>query len=190
MNDDSINKCVSPVNGTDDREAHSKFWIAAYTRPRGEKKACKELQHLGLEVYLPTQRQMRQWSDRKKLVDTIVIPMIVFLHVTEEDVSSISRHPLILRMLSFPGGKCPAKIPLEQIKKLKYILGQSDVPVGYDSNIIKVNDNVRVSRGKLMGLCGEVISCSNSMCELIIQIDLLGGARLAIPKTDIEVINK
>ena len=46
--------CVSAVNGTDDREAHEKFWVAAYTRPRCEKKAVAEIKKLGIETYLPT----------------------------------------------------------------------------------------------------------------------------------------
>ena len=29
---------ISSVNVTDEREAHSKHWIAVYTRPRSEKK--------------------------------------------------------------------------------------------------------------------------------------------------------
>lgn len=163
-------------------------WIAVYTHPRSEKKVDRELRALGIETFLPVQSQMRRWSDRIKLIDAVVIPMVIFLNVTVDDIQKIVRHPLIIRTLSLPGEKQPAKIPIAQIEKLKYILGQSDVLVDYDPNIVRVNDSVRVTRGKLMGLCGEVKSCSESHCELIIQIDLLGGAKLKIPKTDIEII--
>lgn len=168
----------------------SEYWIAAYTRPRSEKKAAKELYALGVEVYLPIQAQMRRWSDRKKKVEVVVIPMVIFAKVNNETLDKVKQHPLILNPISFPGKKEPAPIPNAQIEKLKFILGQSEIPVDYDPNIVKVkvNDSVRVTRGKLIGLCGEVKSCSDSLCELIIQIDLLGGARLKIPKTDIEVI--
>ena len=179
---------IPSVNVTDDREARPKYWIAAYTRSRSEKKADKELRELGLEVFLPVQRQMRQWSDRKRHVDAVIIPMVIFLNVTDDDVQKIARHPLVLKLLSLPGEKQPAKIPLSQIERLKFILGQADIPVDYDPDIFRINDNVRVTRGKLMGLCGEVRSSSESLCELVIQIDILGGAILKIPKTDIEVI--
>ena len=56
----------SPANGADDREAYQKNWVAVYTRPRSEKKAAEELNKAGIEVYLPIQKQIRQWSDRKK----------------------------------------------------------------------------------------------------------------------------
>lgn len=168
--------------------SEDKFWIAVYTRPRSEKRADKELRALGIETFLPMQRQMRQWSDRKKMVDAIVIPMVLFLNVSNEDLILINRHPLILKMYSLPGEKQPTKIPSKQIEKLKYILEQSDVPVDYDPNVFRVKDRVRVTRGKLIGISGEVKSCSESHYELIIQLDLFGGAKLKIPKTDIEII--
>lgn len=168
----------------------SEYWIAAYTRPRSEKKAAKELYALGVEVYLPIQTQMRRWSDRKKKVEVVVIPMVIFAKVNNETLDKVKQHPLILNPISFPGKKEPAPIPNVQIEQLKFILGQSDIPVDYDPNIVKVNDSVRVTRGKLMGLCGEVKSCSDSLYELIVQIDLLGGAKLIIPKTDVDVIKR
>lgn len=164
------------------------FWIAAYTRSRSEKKAAKELVNKGINVYLPTQIQLRNWSDRKKTIEVVIIPMVLFAYVSDGEIDIIRRNNLIIKLLTFPGSREVAHIPSGQIDKLKYILGQSDIPVDYDPNIIKVNDSVRVTRGKLMGLCGEVKSCSESHYELIIQLDLFGGAKLKIPKTDIEII--
>ncbi len=105
MNDDLNTHCVTPVNGTDDREARSKFWIAAYTRPRSERKLAQELSKLGIETYVPIQFQLRQWSDRKKKIDVMIIPMIVFAHITEADVATIRTRPHALRILTYPGQK-------------------------------------------------------------------------------------
>lgn len=116
--------------------------------------------------------------------------MILFAYVSDGGIDIIRRNHLIIKLLTNPGSREVAHIPSEQIEKLKFILGQSYVPVDYEPNMVGVNDNVRVKRGKLMGLCGAVKSCSESKWELIIQIDLLGGAKLTIPKTDIEVISK
>ena len=46
----------SSINGTDDREAHPKFWNALYTRPRSEKKVKEILDKMGIEIYLPIQK--------------------------------------------------------------------------------------------------------------------------------------
>lgn len=93
MVENDIPEFVSPVNGTDDREARSKFWIAAYTRPRSERKLAQELSKLGIETYIPIQSQLHQWSDRKKKIDIMIIPMIVFAHITEDDVATIRTRP-------------------------------------------------------------------------------------------------
>ena len=47
---------------------------------------------------------------------------------------------------------------------------------------------VRVVRGPLIGLEGEVVECNYGTSELIVQIDLLGGARMTIDKKELELI--
>lgn len=190
MESATIKGSVSTANVTDDREACSKFWIAAYTRPRSEKKAQSELNKVGIETYVPIQRQLRQWSDRKKMVDVVVIPMVIFLRINNEDMKSISSHPFIIKPITLPGEKRAAHIPTKQIDLLKYILGQSEIPVAFDSSIPQVYDTVRIARGKLMGVLGEVISVSESNMQLVIKIDLLGGARLTVPQKDIELLSR
>ena len=56
MAENDMPEFVSPANGTDDREACSKFWIAAYTRPHIEKKVATELSKSGIETYVPIQK--------------------------------------------------------------------------------------------------------------------------------------
>ena len=94
----------SSVNGTDDREACPKFWIALYTRPRSEKKVRAYLDSIGVENYLPVQNQLRQWSDRKKMVEVVVIPMIIFVRTESQNLSNLLRNPLIIKSLNLMGG--------------------------------------------------------------------------------------
>ncbi len=44
-------------------------WYLLYTNPRAEKKVALELQKKGFEVFLPLQRTLKVWSDRKKWVE-------------------------------------------------------------------------------------------------------------------------
>lgn len=188
MTDFHESRGVSPVNGTDGREARQKFWIAAYTKPRSEKKTASELIELDIETYVATQFQIHQWSDRKKKVEIVVIPSIIFAQIFEEQLTSVLFHRNVLRVITRPGEKKAAKIPSVQIEKLKFILGQTEIPVLFDPNIFSVHNTVRVVRGPLMGLEGEVVHCKYGTPELIVQIDLLGGARMTIDKTEIEII--
>ena len=44
-------------------------WYVVKTRSRAEVKVAERIDSKGLHVYLPLQRTIRQWSDRKKKVD-------------------------------------------------------------------------------------------------------------------------
>ena len=44
-------------------------WYAVYTRPRFEKQVGQRLLEDGIEAYVPLIKTMRQWSDRKKVVE-------------------------------------------------------------------------------------------------------------------------
>ena len=63
--DEKISHSVASVNGTDDREAHPKYWVATLVQVRSEKAVGKKLDGLKIENYVPTQKEIHQWSDRK-----------------------------------------------------------------------------------------------------------------------------
>lgn len=54
------------VNGTNDREAYPKRWVAALVQMNCEKKVASKLDKLGITNYVPIQKEIHQWSDRKK----------------------------------------------------------------------------------------------------------------------------
>lgn len=186
MDENNIPELFPAVDVTDDREARSKFWIAAYTRPRSEKKAALELRKNGIETYVPIQKQLRTWSDRRKFVEIPVIPMIIFAKISEEDIQIIREHSLIIRIISQPGIKVPAHIPTDQIDKLKYMLGQSEIPVSFENGYFKSDDIVTIVRGSLIGLIGQVKDVKDDMTEVWVSIDLLGGAIIKIKGTELE----
>ena len=186
MTERSILKNVSPVIGTDDREACSKFWVALYTRPRSEKKASSELNRLGIETYLPIQKQLKLWSDRKKYINVTVIPMIIFAHINDNELLTIKQHSLIINILTFPGSKQPAHIPDKQIDNLKFMLGQSNVPVDFLQGSFFTDEKVIVVRGGLKGLVGTVTDVLDDMTTVWVAIDLLGGVIIKLKSTEVE----
>lgn len=182
---------VTTVHGTDDREARQKFWIAAYTKSKGEKKASEEISKmLRVETYTPVQTRIRQWSDRKKKVDFVVIPMVIFAQVSsEEEILSIKKHPLVYSVAAFPGERSAAKIPTSQIEKLKFMLGQSDIPVTVTEKPFRTGDMVQVVRGGLQGLKGEVKELKPGKNELVVEIALFGCAKLTIDSSSLELLS-
>ena len=82
-----------------------------------------------------------------------------------------------------------AVIPDRQIEVLRFMLGQSDVPVTMTERSYRKGDRVRVARGKLCGLEGEVVTTDDGQSELVVRIDILGCAKVLISAIDIEPID-
>ena len=176
---------VSTVDVTDDREAHPKHWVAALVQVRSEKSVGQKLQSLGIENYVPTQSEVHQWSDRKKKVERVVIPMIVFIRAEVTDIKELAYHSFIHKLLTAPGQRTPAIIPDIQIEKLKFMLGQAESQVEIKEHIFKTGDYVRIIRGPLKDLEGELCKVESDKPMVAARIDSLGYACISIDKADI-----
>ena len=179
----------SVVTVTTDREAHPKRWIAALVQMCTEKKVGERLTKLGVENYVPTQNEIRQWSDRKKKVERVVIPMVVFVHIDEKTERTLRMHSFIRKILTYPGQTTAAVIPDDQIDRLKFMLRQSDSPVEMMEQHLQVGDRVHIVRGALQGLEGELYkNVDKSM--VAIHIEALGYACVSVSVEDIEKIER
>ena len=185
----SESEMESIVPVTTDREAHPKRWIAALVQMCMEKKVGERLTKLGVENYVPTQTEIRQWSDRKKKVERVVIPMVVFVHTDEKTERSLRMHSFIRKILTYPGQTTAAVIPNDQIDRLKFMLRHSDSPVEMMEQRLQVGDKVQIVRGALQGLEGELYkNVDKSM--VAIHIEALGYACVSVSVEDIEKIER
>ena len=167
-----------------DREAHPKRWIAALVQMCTEKKVGERLTKLGIENYVPTQTEIRQWSDRKKKVERVVIPMVVFVHTDEKTERTLRMHSFIRKILTYPGQTNAAVIPDDQIDRLKFMLRQSDSPVEMMEHHLQVGDKVQIVRGALQGLEGELYkNVDKSM--VAIRVEGLGYACVSVSVEDV-----
>lgn len=191
---------ISPVTDVvDDAVGVTKYhWFVAIVNHNSEKQSSEKLSKMGIVNYLPTQTEIRIWRNgRKAKIDRIVIPSIIFVYCTEQKRKEIVGLPFIFRFMtdkagtsSTSTGKPLATIPDEQINRLKFMLGQSDIPVEITEKPFKVGDKVRIIRGDLTGLEGEVLDMRNSRSELIVAINFFGCARLLIDTVNLEIIKK
>lgn len=170
-------------------------WFVAIVNSRHEKSVAEKLQTTGIETYVAAQKEMRVWANgRRKIVDRVVIPSMVFVKCTEQRRRQIVNLPYINRFLvnrsTDSGGlnKPMAVIGDAEIKKLKFILGQSDSPIEFAPTEFRVNDNVRVIRGSLRGLEGEIRENSDRTHTLVVSVSFLGGATVHIQPQDVEKI--
>lgn len=135
-----------------------KKWYPLYTHARAEKKACEALQRKGIDAYLPLQRQIRQWSDRKKWVEEPLIKSYLFVNIFPHEQAAVLMTKGISRFIYF-SGKISA-MPDRQIQELKMLLSSA-----YELEITEENlmpgEHVVLKGGPLKGFRGEIIEyCS------------------------------
>lgn len=183
--DEKISHAVASVNGTDDREAHPKYWVATLVQVRSEKAVGKKLDGLKIENYVPTQKEIHQWSDRKKKVERVIIPLVVFVHADKATIKRLITYTFIHKVLSYPGTNIPALIPDIQIETLKFMLKQSEALVEMRHTVFKTGDYVRVVRGPLKDLEGELCRVESDKSAVAVQIEGLGFACVNIDRSDL-----
>ena len=174
------------ANGTNDREAYPKRWIAVLVQMNCEKKASTLLNKSGYETYIPVQQEIHQWSDRKKKVNRLIMPMVVFVRATVSEEEWLRNQSYIYKLIALPGSdedkrKFATPIPNYQIDRLKFMLEKAETEVTIVSNF-NVGDNVSVIDGPLKGLEGIVSEADDKHSILGILIDGLGYACVRIAK--------
>jgi ComEC/Rec2-related protein len=113
---------AGPKIGTGEGVAHSKRWYVALVRMHHEKKVAERLDKMGIENFVPVQQEVHQWSDRRKVVESVLLPMMVFVHADPKErkevlsFSTVSRY-MVMRGESSPTFKMQALMLREQIVK-------------------------------------------------------------------------
>jgi transcription antitermination factor NusG len=140
-------------------------WFALYTRPKNEKKVTEQLVKLGIEVYCPLVTQVKQWSDRKKKVETPLISSYVFVNIEEKYRNKVFEAFGVVRYLFWLGK--PAVIRDEEIYLLKDSL--KEVISTFEISEIKPGDVMNISRGPFQGKEGVVKVVEKNKIQLILK---------------------
>jgi transcription antitermination factor NusG len=131
-------------------------WHAIYVHSRAEKKVHTELMRKEIESFLPLQRRLRQWSDRKKWVEMPLISGYVFVRITRKDYDAVLQIDNVMQYVRFEGKA--AVIRDQDIEVLKRMLGQSDAEVEITMEELQPGTLVEIISGPMMGVRGELIS--------------------------------
>ncbi len=149
---------------------HEAKWYAAYTNSRAEKKVFAELQQQGIETYLPLQKKLKQWSDRRKWVEEPLLRCYIFVKIDMTDYYRVLNTRGVVRYITFEGKAVP--IPENQIDVLRRVVAtEADVEVS--SEKFDPGDRVKVVSGPLLGLEGEMVNYRGSR-RVMVRFDQLG----------------
>lgn len=140
-------------------------WFALYTLPKNEKKVTERLQNLGIEAYCPMVTQVKQWSDRKKKVETPLISSYVFVNLEEKERNKVFDIHGIVRYLYWLGK--PAIIQDHEIALLKDSL--KGILTSVDVQGVKPGDSLTISRGPFKGKEGVVSQVEKNKIRLVLK---------------------
>ena len=130
-----------------------KKWFVFYTKSRQEKKVNDLLLKRGFEPYLPLQKVMRQWSDRRKKVDVPLFNSYIFVKVAEHDIQQVLTIPGVAWNIKLNGK--PAELHLQELETIKrfietgMLIEAQNVPEKFT-----VGDEVKLIDGPLKGAQG------------------------------------
>jgi transcription antitermination factor NusG len=130
-------------------------WYAIRVKSRSEKKVYSDLIEQGIEAYLPLQRKLRQWSDRKKWVEMPLISGYVFVYISRKEYEIVLRIYNVVCYIYFEGKA--AVIRDEDIMLLKRMLGEAEVDLEITVEELKPGQMVEIISGPLIGVIGELI---------------------------------
>ena len=159
--------------------ARSKRWLVAVVRIYHEKKTSERLTKMGIENFLPIQQEVHKWSDRRKVVDRVLLPMMIFVHVDPQEQKEVLTLSAISRYMVLRGESTPAVIPDQQMLRFKFMLDYSDEP----------GEKVRVIKGPLAGLEGELVNVDGKS-KVAVRLTMLGCACVDIPVGCVEPVSE
>ena len=162
-------------------------WLVAYVQSCLEKKTAERLKAMGVEYYLPIQSEIRQWSDRRKRVDRLVIPMMIFVHVTPQERPLPLTLQAISRYMVLRGESRPAVIPEEQMERFRFMLDYSEEAICMNSAPLARGEKVRVIKGPLTGLVGELVMV-DGRSKIAVRLNMLGCACADMPVGYVEPV--
>ncbi len=162
-------------------------WYVLYTAPRAEKKVEQRLKEQGYEVYLPIIEVVRQWSDRKKKVQTPLFNGYLFVKTSKERLWESLQVNGAVKFVNFSGEH--ATVQQSEIDTIKRII-ETGVAVEVDTDPIEKGELVKIMGGPLQGFEGECIQKSNQD-YFIIRIPSINQSMLvSVPRKFLEVFKQ
>jgi transcriptional antiterminator RfaH len=165
------------------QKSNKTYWYLLYSNPRAEKKAALELQKKGYEVFLPLQKTLKTWSDRKKWVEEPLFKSYLFIETElEANYFNILNTPGIVKFISFQS--LPAIVDPREIRLVKILLGNHDESLesaaSYDS--WQEGEAVTIIAGPLIGTQGKLITTRKGNKMLIELQSIQQNILISIPQ--------
>ena len=145
-------------------------WYAVQTMPRHEKKVSGELESKQIQSFLPAISEVRQWSDRKRMIESPLFPGYVFVRIAAQSSARIAvlRTNGVVGFVGVRGAGTP--IPESEITAIRAVLAQQ-VPFRAHP-FLNLGQRVRIRGGALDGIEG-ILDAVKGDQSLVISVELI-----------------
>lgn len=169
------------------------YWFAARTRDKQEFVIRDSLEKLradiNIEYYLPTQFVIRQLKYRRKCVEVPVIRNLIFVRATKQDACDLSnKYGVQLYYIKDFVTRSMLIVPDKQMEDFKQIMDLNPDNISFDNEVLTVGSKVRVMKGNLCGVEGELALEANKT-YVIIRIEGVLTASVKVAKSYLKVIS-
>lgn len=141
-------------------------WYVLYTKPRTEKKAAERLAKMGIEVYCPVIKTVRQWSDRKKKVEIPLFTSYIFVNLEDKERNRVFNADGVVRYLFWLGK--PAVVRQEEIDTIREWLNEKEIE-SVEVTDIQKGDTVKIETGMFKGEEAKVTGVQKQYLHLVIE---------------------
>lgn len=148
-------------------------WLVFYTKSRHEKKVEELLVRRGFTVFLPMQKTMRQWSDRKKLVETPLFNSYIFVKTAEHQIPDVLQIPGVawnIRHNDKPAVLHPREFDLIS----RFLDSGLLLEVTYHQDLA-LGDHVEIMDGAMKGLQGQLLRTAAGN-RFLVSFDSFGAS--------------
>ena len=164
-------------------------WYAAYTRVNQELLIKKKLDELGIENYLPQEELVRETTLGRKKIRVILIHGLIFVRTDKAtSFSLLNDYMLNIVYLKDRENRHSLIIPDKQMEDFMFLLDFSTDGVEVLNKDLKRGDRVKVVKGPLQGLEGELVRLKGHK-RVIVRLDgVVSIATSYIPGSFLEKI--
>lgn len=150
-------------------------WLVFYTKSRQEMKVSEYLQRKGYEAFLPVQKVLRQWSDRKKWIVTPLFRSYIFVNDNESKILDILQVPGVAWNVRY--NNKPAYLRDWEIETIKRFLATGFRIETSADPAFQIGDEAEVLDGPLKGIRGKVIDTPNGE-RFSVTLEVLGNSMI------------
>jgi transcription antitermination factor NusG len=149
----------------DHADVHQARWYVLFVRSNQEKKVAEALRGRNVEYFLPCYKSLRQWKDRRMMLEVPLFPGYIFLRLPLAERARAMTVPNVVTLVGTRNR--PSAISEEEIAWIRLGIehGKAE-PYPY----LKIGQRVLVTEGVMCGMEGILVRRRNNT-RVVVSLD-------------------